>query len=471
MQESIQLVIDSLPFLLKGAGYTLQLSIGGMFFGLLLGFILALMRLSPIWPVRWLARFYISIFRGTPLIAQLFMIYYGLPQFGIELDPIPSAMIGLSLNTAAYAAETLRAAISSIDKGQWEAAASIGMTPWQTMRRAILPQAARVALPPLSNSFISLVKDTSLAATIQVPELFRQAQLITSRTLEVFTMYLAASLIYWIMATVLSTLQNHFENQLNRQERTKMSAIEVKNLVKKFHGQTVLHGIDLEVKPGEVVAIIGPSGSGKTTLLRSINLLEQPEAGTITVGDITIDTARSLSQQKSLIRQLRQHVGFVFQNFNLFPHRTVLENIIEGPVIVKGEPKEEATARARELLAKVGLAGKETSYPRRLSGGQQQRVAIARALAMRPEVILFDEPTSALDPELVGEVLNTIRQLAQEKRTMVIVTHEMSFARDVADRAIFMDQGRIVEQGAAKALFAAPQLPRTRQFLEKFLLQ
>ena len=198
---------------------TLQLSIGGMFFGLLLGFILALMRLSPIWPVRWLARFYISIFRGTPLIAQLFMIYYGLPQFGIELDPIPSAMIGLSLNTAAYAAETLRAAISSIDKGQWEAAASIGMTPWQTMRRAILPQAARVALPPLSNSFISLVKDTSLAATIQVPELFRQAQLITSRTLDVFTMYLAASLIYWIMATVLSTLQNHFENQLNRQER------------------------------------------------------------------------------------------------------------------------------------------------------------------------------------------------------------------------------------------------------------
>lgn len=250
-----------------------------------------------------------------------------------------------------------------------------------------------------------------------------------------------------------------------------MSAIEVRNLVKKFHGQTVLHGIDLDVKPGEVVAIIGPSGSGKTTLLRSINLLEQPEAGTIKVGEITIDTARSLTQQKGLIRQLRQYVGFVFQNFNLFPHRTVLENIIEGPVIVKGEPKAEATARARELLAKVGLAGKETSYPRRLSGGQQQRVAIARALAMRPEVILFDEPTSALDPELVGEVLNTIRQLAQEKRTMVIVTHEMSFARDVADRAIFMDQGRIVEQGPAKSLFTHPQQPRTRQFLEKFLMQ
>lgn len=250
-----------------------------------------------------------------------------------------------------------------------------------------------------------------------------------------------------------------------------MSAIEVKNLVKKFHGQTVLHGIDLEVQQGEVVAIIGPSGSGKTTLLRSIDLLEQPESGTIRVGDVTIDAGRSINQQKTAIRRLRQHVGFVFQNFNLFPHRTVMENIIEGPVIVKGEDKNESIARARELLTKVGLTGKENSYPRRLSGGQQQRVAIARALAMRPDVILFDEPTSALDPELVGEVLNTIRQLAQERRTMVIVTHEMSFARDVADRAIFMDQGRIVEQGEAKALFANPQHARTRQFLEKFLMQ
>ena len=218
MQESIQLVIDSAPFLLKGAVFTLQLSIGGMFFGPVLGFIPALMRMSPVWPVKWLARMYISIFRGTPLIAQLFMIYYGLPQFGIELDPIPAAMIGLSLNTAAYAAETLRAAIASIDKGQWEAAASIGMTPWQTMRRAILPQAARVALPPLSNSFISPVK---------IPR-WRQrsgAGAVPSGAAN----HLAnpgglhhvsgGLLIYWVMATVLSSLQNYFENQLNRRER------------------------------------------------------------------------------------------------------------------------------------------------------------------------------------------------------------------------------------------------------------
>lgn len=250
-----------------------------------------------------------------------------------------------------------------------------------------------------------------------------------------------------------------------------MSAIEVRQLVKKFNGQTVLHGIDLDVALGEIVAIIGPSGSGKTTLLRSINLLEVPDAGRIKVGDITIDASLGMNRQKDRVRLLRQQVGFVFQNFNLFPHRSVLENIIEGPVIVKREAKADAVARARSLLEKVGLNGKEDSYPRRLSGGQQQRVAIARALAMQPEVILFDEPTSALDPELVGEVLNTIRALAQEKRTMVIVTHEMSFARDVADRAIFMDQGRVVEQGPAKALFSDPQEPRTRQFLNKFLNQ
>lgn len=219
MPESMQLVLDSAPFLLKGAWLTLQLSLGGMFFGLLLGFMLAMMRLSHFWPFSLISRFYVSIFRGTPLIAQLFMIYYGLPQFGIELEPMPAALIGLSLNTAAYTSETLRAAISSIEKGQWEAAASIGMTRWQALYRVILPQAGRTALPPLGNSFIGLVKGTSLAATIQVPELFRQAQLITSRTMEVFTMYLAASLIYWIMATLLSALQNRLEAHVNRQDQ------------------------------------------------------------------------------------------------------------------------------------------------------------------------------------------------------------------------------------------------------------
>ncbi|QLG90657.1 L-cystine ABC transporter ATP-binding protein YecC [Pseudomonas yamanorum] len=244
--------------------------------------------------------------------------------------------------------------------------------------------------------------------------------------------------------------------------------IVVEKLTKQFKGQVVLNGIDLEVKEGEVVAIIGPSGSGKTTFLRCLNFLEEPTSGRIKVGDIEIDSSRPLNQQQSLVRRLRQHVGFVFQNFNLFPHRTALENVIEGPLVVKKMPREAADALGRKLLAKVGLAGKEDAYPRRLSGGQQQRVAIARALAMEPEVILFDEPTSALDPELVGEVLATIRSLAEENRTMVIVTHEMSFARDVANRVVFFDKGVIVEQGEAKALFANPKEERTRQFLSKF---
>ncbi|WPN98582.1 L-cystine ABC transporter ATP-binding protein TcyN [Pseudomonas sp. MUP55] len=245
--------------------------------------------------------------------------------------------------------------------------------------------------------------------------------------------------------------------------------IVVEKLTKQFNGQVVLNGIDLEVKAGEVVAIIGPSGSGKTTFLRCLNFLEEPTSGRIKVGDIQIDGSKPLNQQQGLVRRLRQHVGFVFQNFNLFPHRTALENVIEGPIVVKKMPREAAAELGRKLLARVGLAGKEAAYPRRLSGGQQQRVAIARALAMEPEVILFDEPTSALDPELVGEVLATIRSLAEENRTMVIVTHEMSFARDVANRVIFFDKGVIVEQGEAKALFADPKEERTRQFLSKFL--
>jgi cystine transport system permease protein len=219
IEESLQLALDSAPFLLKGAYFTVILSLGGMFFGLLLGFGLALMRLSRLKLLSGIARVYVSFFRGTPLLVQLFMIYYGLPQLGIELDPLPAALIGFSLNMGAYACEILRSAIGAVDRGQWEAAASIGMTRAQTMRRAILPQAARTALPPLGNSFISLVKDTALAATIQVPELFRQAQLITARTFEIFTMYLAAALIYWILASLLAHLQHRLEARVNRHDQ------------------------------------------------------------------------------------------------------------------------------------------------------------------------------------------------------------------------------------------------------------
>lgn len=219
IESGLQLALESTPFLLKGAYYTVVLSLGGMLFGLLLGFALALSHLYGPAPLRWATRLYVSFFRGTPLLVQLFLIYYGLPQLGIQLEPLPAALIGFSLNMAAYTSEILRAAIASIDRGQWEAAASIGMGRAQTLYRAILPQAARTALPPLGNSFISLVKDTALAATIQVPELFRQAQLITARTFEIFTMYLAAALIYWVLASVLAHFQARLEARVNRHEQ------------------------------------------------------------------------------------------------------------------------------------------------------------------------------------------------------------------------------------------------------------
>ena len=243
------------------------------------------------------------------------------------------------------------------------------------------------------------------------------------------------------------------------------SAISATGLVKRFAEVTVLNGVDLTVSPGEVVAIIGPSGSGKSTLLRCLAGLELIDAGTLTVAGVTSSSGGG--GKVPLARALKGRVGFVFQNFNLFPHRTAAQNVAEGLIVVRGEKPAAALEKAKALLTKVGLAHRIDAYPRELSGGQQQRCAIARALAMDPEVILFDEPTSALDPELVGEVLTVIRELAAEKRTMVIVTHQMEFARDVADRTIFMDDGVIIEQGPSNAVLGSPKEERTRRFLSK----
>jgi cystine transport system ATP-binding protein len=240
-----------------------------------------------------------------------------------------------------------------------------------------------------------------------------------------------------------------------------MSAIDAKSLNKSFGDTPVLAGVDLTVAAGEVVAIIGPSGSGKSTLLRCLAGLEPLNSGDLTIAGVTA------SAKTPLAKALNGHVGFVFQSFNLFPHRTALENVIEGPIIVRKEDPAKARAKGLALLEKVGLSERAHAYPSALSGGQQQRCAIARALAMDPEVILFDEPTSALDPELVGEVLAVIRDLAAEKRTMVIVTHQMDFARDVAERTIFMGGGVIVEQGPSRLLLASPREERTRRFLAR----
>ncbi|GAA2017041.1 amino acid ABC transporter ATP-binding protein [Terrabacter terrae] len=261
--------------------------------------------------------------------------------------------------------------------------------------------------------------------------------------------------------------------QPNERSRTgeEQPLVRALNVMKSFHGNEVLKGIDLDVHRGEVVCLLGPSGSGKTTFLRCINQLEQIDGGRIWVdGDLVGFREQGGHLHHLTDKQVaaqRRDIGMVFQRFNLFPHMTALDNVAEAPVQVKGVGKKEARAKARELLEQVGLGDKPSAYPAQLSGGQQQRVAIARALAMEPKLMLFDEPTSALDPELVGEVLRVMRELAQQGMTMIVVTHEMGFARDVADHVVFMDAGVVVEEGKPRDVITNPQHERTRSFLQR----
>jgi len=243
--------------------------------------------------------------------------------------------------------------------------------------------------------------------------------------------------------------------------------LEARGLVKSFGDNQVLRGVDVVVPSGSVTCLIGPSGSGKTTVLRSLNGLETPESGTVRVGDVALDWAERPGTKA--VSRLRDQSGMVFQAHNLFPHLTVLENVTSGPVLAQHRPRDEARTEARELLARVGLADKADAYPVQLSGGQQQRVGIARALATKPRVVLFDEPTSALDPELVGEVLRVMQSLAAEGWTMVVVTHEMRFARQVADQVLFLDGGVVVEQGPPSQVLVEPREQRTQQFLQRLL--
>ena len=246
-------------------------------------------------------------------------------------------------------------------------------------------------------------------------------------------------------------------------ELKEVEIIKIKDLKKKYGELEVLKGISTEIKEGEVISIIGPSGSGKSTFLRCINRLEEPTSGEIKINN------KNILERKVDINKIREEVGMVFQHFNLYPHKTVLENITLGPIRLKKMPKAEAEKMAIELLKKVGLADKKDVYPNKLSGGQKQRVAIARALAMNPKVILFDEPTSALDPEMIGEVLEVMKELANAGMTMIVVTHEMGFARNVANRVFFMDGGYILEDAKPQDLFDNPKTERAREFLEKVL--
>jgi polar amino acid transport system permease protein len=489
-------------FLLRGAIVSLEIATLAMIFGLALGLVLAVMRLSGRAVLNSVAWSYIWFVRGTPLLLQLVFLYDALPMVGITLDTFPTAVIGFALNEAAFSAEIIRGGILAVSQNQMVAAASLGMGPLRTLRRIVLPQAMRVILPGLGNQAISMIKGTSVASVIFVNELTFRAEQIVGQNFKFFTVFAAAGLIYLFMtslvALVEATLERRFDytrerpvstavprRQRQRQPLAELiadinlphaaaesdkPAIVSFNVQKSYGDRQVLRSVDLEVQRGEVIVLMGPSGSGKSTFLRLVNHLEEMDWGEILVEGQHVGyehrsgglrPARHLAKARADAR-----IGMVFQHFNLFDHFTALENVIEASIHVYGEEPVEARARGLRLLEGVGLGEFADHLPHRLSGGQQQRVAIARALAISPRVMLFDEPTSALDPELVGEVLSVIRGLAGSGMTMLIVTHEVRFAREVADRVVFMDEGVVVEQGPPSDVLDQPRHERTRRFLQ-----
>jgi polar amino acid transport system permease protein len=524
---------------LVGLGRTLLLTALGALAGFTIGTGLALARVSRSPLLRALAWTFVWVFRSIPLIVLLLIlnnlgylyetVWLGVPFTDITfaewsttqlITPFMAAFLGLTLNQAAYSSEIIRGGILSVDQGQLEAAAALGLPRHRQAFRIVLPQAMRSILPSAFNDIIGLAKGTSNVYILALPELFYTIQIIYRRNLEVIPLLMVATVWYLIILTVLSAVQVHVERHYARGAlrtlpptllgqlwaglwaRLRPAAapapeapqvedsavarpaqgwthslrggrVEVHGVSKRFGANQVLTDVSLDLPAGSVTAILGQSGSGKSTLLRAINHLERVDGGFIAIdGDLIGyrqdgDTLYEL-KEKDILRR-RVDVGMVFQGFNLFPHLSVLDNIVEAPLSVRGTPRAEAEQLARELLDRVGLAHKADAYPRQLSGGQQQRVAIARALALKPKVLLFDEPTSALDPELVNEVLDVIKELARSGTTLVIVTHEIGFAREVADTVVFMDQGRVLESGPPEKLLHQPDHPRIREFLAKVL--
>ncbi|MHB1206126.1 MAG: amino acid ABC transporter permease/ATP-binding protein [Rhodospirillaceae bacterium] len=496
LQETLSYAIA--PFLLEGALTAIEIAALAMIGGVILGLGLAMARLSRAAPLRGLAWFYIWFMRGTPVLLQLVLLYDALPPLGIRFDSFTTAVIGFALNQAAFSAEIIRGGILSVNRTQSLAAAALGMPPFLTLRRIILPQAMRAILPGMSNEVISLIKGTSIASVIFVNELTFRSQQIVGQNFKFFTVFAAAGILYLIMTSAVAALQSYLEKRFNP-ERAQADApapvqaaapdrawlsrlvhapadtgdsapfLVCRDVQKSYGGREILRGVNLTVARGEVVVVMGPSGSGKSTLLRLINHLEALDGGEITVGGALVGyekrDGKLVAQHDVWRARADARIGMVFQSFNLFDHMSAVDNIAEAPVQVYGEKPDAAHALGLSLLAGVGLAHHAQHLPHRLSGGQQQRVAIARALAVSPRLMLFDEPTSALDPELVGDVLKVMRDLAEAGMTMIVVTHEVRFARQVADRIVFMDEGKVVEEGRPEDVLDHPREARTKKFL------
>lgn len=383
---------------------------------------------------------YVTVIRGTPMMVQLLIM--SMVIFASSRNFTMVGALALGINSGAYVSEIIRGGLMAVDPGQMEAGRSLGLNYMTTMFEIIIPQAIRSILPSLGNEFIMLLKDSSLITVIGGKELLYAAQGIMNRTYEPMFPLLGVAAVYLVLVMLFSALLANLRGGWRK-------VIDVKGLKKNYGGLQVLKGVDLTINKGDCVVLVGPSGCGKSTFLRCLNRLEEPDGGHI------IFNGKEVTDHD--IDHVRQKMGMVFQHFNLFPHLTVKKNITLAPVRLGLMKQPEADAKAMELLERIGLADKADTYPNMLSGGQKQRIAIVRALAMNPDVLLFDEPTSALDPEMVGEVLELMKELARGGMTMVCVTHEMGFAREVANRIIFIDEGVVKVDKPPKEFFANPE--------------
>jgi polar amino acid transport system permease protein len=460
---------------------TLWVAVVAQTAGTAIGFAVGPMALARSRAPRAFAWVYGWLFRGTPLLVQILFFFAVVPQLGLKLGIMTTGLVALSLNEGARMAEVVRAGLLSVPKGQIEAARSLGLGGLRVFFLVVLPQAFRVIVPPLGNNFNYMLKATSLLSVIGIAELLRTSQQIAQATTRPLEVYAVAAVTYLIVTTSWDVIQKRIERRFERgfadapgvaapapQSPPPLATIPPPDAVAALRGvsvslggKPVLDRVDFAVRAGEVVAVIGASGSGKTTLLRCLNGLVRPDSGAVEF------QSRALGAPGVALDADRRRIGFVFQRFNLFPHLDARANLALGPRKVLGVDRAAAAVRAEALLAKVGLADRARAYPANLSGGQQQRVAIARALAMEPTLMLFDEPTSALDPETIHEVLDVMKNLAAEGTTMVVVTHEMGFARQAADRIVFLDAGRIVEEATPAEFFAGPRSDRACAFLGK----
>ncbi|MCG8707128.1 amino acid ABC transporter permease/ATP-binding protein [Brenneria sp. 4F2] len=460
----------------------IALSITSWIGGNILGLILALAKQSHFTVISSIAKLYIWFFRSLPLLVLIILIY-NLPQFftstsDLLSSPFVSGLISLILCESAFIAEIYRGGLMSVHQGQIEAAKSLNINYSGIQRCIVIPQAIRIALPSLANEFIVIVKLTSLVSVISLGEILLVGQRLYTQNFKVIETLLAVSCYYILIVTVFDRVVYRLEKWIDTGKKSHKAisteelklveaqpetpalqlarkfdsskhrvTLELNGVSKRYGDKSVLKEINLTVKKGEVISIIGPSGSGKTTLIRAMNGLEPLDEGRITLDDKLFLHPTANGRPDKNYYQQADKIGMVFQGFYLFPHKTALENVTFSPLYHHLGAKEDILVQGLMLLKKVGLLEHAHKYPHQLSGGQQQRVAIARALAMKPSIMLFDEPTSALDPELVGEVLKVIEDLATEGMTMVIVTHEMSFAFKISDRIVFMEDGNILAVG------------------------